>query len=145
MVGRVGAVVVPLVLIFYLLFSTGHLLGQKMVLSQKFFGFYGFLAGLLVFAVVVAKNTLTHRCLILAPLRELGKVGLSLYLVHPLVKSIIDTFSTMYLGGRVKNLPLFLATLTLSYLLARYTFRHIEQPGFLEHSHNGSPDGATTR
>jgi peptidoglycan/LPS O-acetylase OafA/YrhL len=67
--------------------------------------------------------------------KELGKVGLSLYLVHPLVKSVIDNFSTMYLGGKMKNLPLFLATLALSYLLAHYTFRHIEQPGFLERSH----------
>jgi peptidoglycan/LPS O-acetylase OafA/YrhL len=139
MIGRGGALLVPLILIFFLLFSTGHLLGQKMVLSQKFFGFYGFLAGLLVFAVVVARNTLTHRCLTLAPLRELGKVGLSLYLVHPLVKSIIDTFCTMYLGGKMKNLALFLATLALSYLVARYTFGHIEQPGFLERSHRGSP------
>jgi peptidoglycan/LPS O-acetylase OafA/YrhL len=145
MLGRVGALVVPLILIFFLLFSTGHLLGQKMVLSQRFFGFYGFLAGLLVFAVVVARNTLTHRCLILAPLRELGKVGLSLYLVHPLVKSIIDNFSTMYLGWKVKNLSLFLATLALSYLLARYTFRHIEQPGFLERSPSGAPGGTATR
>jgi peptidoglycan/LPS O-acetylase OafA/YrhL len=145
MISRVGALVVPIILSFFLLFSTGHLLGQKMVLSQKFFGIYGFLAGLLVFAVVVARNTLTHRCLILAPLRELGKVGLSLYLVHPLVKSIIDTFSTMYLGGKVKNLPLFLATLALSYLLARYTFSHIEQPGFLERSHSGSSGGVAAR
>lgn len=139
MLGRFGALVVPLVLVFFLLFSTGHLLGLKMVLSQKFFGFYGFLAGLLVFAVVVARNTFTHRCLIFAPLRELGKVGLSLYLVHPLVKNIIDTFSIMYLGGKVKNLPLFLATLALSYLLARYTYRYIEEPGFLERSQRGSP------
>ena len=133
-VGRGCALLAPLILSFFFVFSTGNPLGQQVVLTQKYFGLYGFLAGLLVFAVVMARNTITHSFLVLAPLRELGKVGLSLYLVHPLVKNLIDTASIMYLGGKMKNLLLFLATLALSYILARYTFNHIEQPGFLERS-----------
>lgn len=148
LLGQVSALLIPLILIFFLLFSTGHLLGQKVVLSQKYFGIYGGLAGLLVLATVMARNTLVERFLVLAPLRELGKVGLSLYLLHPLVKNLIDTASTMYLGGKIKNLPLFLATLVLSALLAHYTFRHIEQPGFLERSPRSEPNtgvGSATR
>lgn len=152
LMGRVCALLIPLILIFFLLFSTGHLLGQKVVLSQKYFGVYGGLAGLLVLATVMARNTLTERFLVLAPWRELGKIGLSLYLVHPLVKNLIDTASTMYLGGKLRNFPLFLATLTLSYFLARYTFNHIEQPGFRERPPRPSADlpisaelGGTTR
>ncbi len=131
MAGRVAAVLVVLILLLFLLLSTGNLLGVKAVYSQKYFGLYGMLAGLLVAATVVAKATPVHRFLTLAALRELGRVGLSLYLVHPLVKGLVDMVALSYFGGRLRNLPLFLATLGLSYLLARYTFRHIEQPALL--------------
>jgi peptidoglycan/LPS O-acetylase OafA/YrhL len=70
----------------------------------------------------------------LAPLRELGRVGLSLYLVHPVVKNLIDGVTTTYFGYKIKGLWLFLATLLFSYILARYTFSHIEQPGILRKS-----------
>ncbi len=128
MAGRVAAVLVVLILLLFLLLSTGNLLGVRAVYSQKYFGLYGMLAGLLVAATVVAKTSLVHRFLTLAALRELGRVGLSLYLVHPVVKGLVDMVTMSYFGGKLRNLPLFLTTLGLSYLLARYTFRHIEQP-----------------
>jgi peptidoglycan/LPS O-acetylase OafA/YrhL len=126
------------VIILFFLFSTGHLIDQRIVYSQKYFSYYGFLAGFLIFCILYAKGRILDKFLTLAPLRELGTVGLSLYLVHPMVKNLIDGFSSMYFGYKLKNFPLFLATLGCSYLLARYTFKHIEQPGFLEKSSKNS-------
>lgn len=122
------------VIIFFLLLSTGHIFDQRIIYSQRYFGYYGFLAGFLIVCILYAKGRILDKFLTLAPLRELGTVGLSLYLVHPIVKNLIDGFSTMYFGHKLKNIPLFLATLLCSYILARYTFSHIEQPGFLEKS-----------
>ncbi len=120
------------IIIFFVLFSTGHIIDQRIVYSQKYFSYYGFLAGFLIFCILSAKGRILDKILTLAPLRELGTVGLSLYLVHPMVKNLIDGFCNMYFGYKLKNFSLFLATLGCSYLLARYTFKHIEQPGFLE-------------
>lgn len=120
------------IILFFLLFSTGHIFGTRVVYSQKYFGYYGFLAGCLIYCIVHARGKILHRMLTLAPLRELGIVGLSLYLVHPLVKKILDGFFILYFDYKLKNLPLFLATLAGSYLLARYTYNHIERPGFQE-------------
>ena len=118
------------ILLFFFLLSTGHIFGQNLIYSQKYFGYYGFLAGALIFCVLLAKGRVLGRVLTLAPLRELGIAGFSLYLVHPLVKNIVADFFKLYFDYKIENLPLFLATLGCSYLLARYTYRHIEQPGF---------------
>jgi len=120
------------IVLFFLLFSTGHIFGTRVVYSQKYFGYYGFLAGFLIYCVVHAEGKILHKTLTLAPLRELGIVGLSLYLVHPLVKRVVDGFFILYFDYKLQTLPLFLATLAGSYLLARYTYNHIERPGFQE-------------
>ena len=128
--GRLASPLGFALIVFFLLFSTGRIFGKQHIYSQEYFGCYGFLAGFLVLCVVSAKGRMLDTFLTLAPLRELGRVGLSLYLVHPVVKNLIDGVTTTYFGYKIKDFRLFLATLLFSYLLARYTFSHIEQPGF---------------
>lgn len=131
----VGGFASPLgftIIIIFFLFSTGHIIDQKFVYSQKYFSYYGFLAGFLIFCIICAKERTLDKFLTIAPLRELGAVGLSLYLVHPLVKNLIDGFGIMFVGYKIKNAPLFLATLLCSYIIAKGTFTYIEQPCFLE-------------
>jgi peptidoglycan/LPS O-acetylase OafA/YrhL len=122
------------ILIFFILFSTGHIFNRKNIYSQEYFGFYGFLAGFLIFCILAARGKILDRILTLAPLRALGIVGLSLYLVHPLIKNILQGASVFFFNFKLINFPLFLATLACSYLLAAYTYSHIEQPGFLQKS-----------
>ena len=120
------------IIIVFVLLSTGNIFAQKIVYSQLYFGYYGFLAGLLILCILYAKGRLLDKFLTMAPLRELGTVGLSLYLLHPMVKSLIESFLSMYFDYKLSNFPLLLATLGCTYILARYTFKHIEQPGFQE-------------
>lgn len=122
------------VIMVFFLFSTGNIIGKNVVYTHYFYGSYGFLAGFLIFCILYAKGRVLDKFLTLAPLRELGTVGLSLYLVHPVVKNLLDRFCLTYFDYKLKNFLLFLATLGCSYILARYTFTHIEQPGFLEKS-----------
>jgi peptidoglycan/LPS O-acetylase OafA/YrhL len=126
------------ILIFFILVSTGHIFNRKNIYSQEYFGFYGFLAGFLIFCILAARGKILDRILTLAPLRALGIVGLSLYLVHPLIKNILQGVFVSFFNFKLINLPLFVATLACSYLLAAYTYSHIEQPGFLEKSKNSS-------
>ena len=118
------------IIFFFIMFSTGNILGNKVVYSQNYFGYFGFFAGLLIFAALLADGRSLDRFLSLGPFRELGRVGLSLYLVHPLVKNVIEEVSIIYFGYKIRNLALFVITLGCSYILARYTFTHIEQPAF---------------
>ncbi|MFH0781353.1 MAG: acyltransferase [Pseudomonadota bacterium] len=123
------------VIIVFFLFSTGHIIDKRIVYTHYYYyGSYGFLAGVLIMCILYAKGRVLDNFLNLAPLRELGTVGLSLYLVHPVVKNLIDRFCLTYFDYKLKNFSLFLATLGCSYILARYTFTHIERPGFLEKS-----------
>lgn len=117
------------IILFFILFSSGEIFNQKTVYSHKYFELYGILAGLLPVCILFARGRLLDKVLSLPPLRELGTIGLSLYLVHPLVKNIINGTTQLYFGFQLKNMALFLATLACSYLLARYTFRHIEHSG----------------
>jgi peptidoglycan/LPS O-acetylase OafA/YrhL len=126
------------ILIFFILVSTGHIFNRKNIYSQEYFGFYGFLAGFLIFCILAARGKILDKILTLAPLRALGIVGLSLYLVHPLIKNILQGISVSFFGFKLMNFPLFLATLFCSYLLAAYTYAHIEQPGFLCKPKNNS-------
>jgi len=128
MAGRLASPLGFTLIVFFFLFSTGRIFGKASIYSQEYFGNYGFLAGLLVLCIVSAKDRMLDTFLTLAPLRELGRVGLSLYLVHPLVKNLIEGAATTYFGYKIRGFLLFLATLLFSYLLARYTFAHIEQP-----------------
>ena len=130
-----GGVASPLgfaIIILFFLFSTGHIIDQKLVYSQQYFSYYGFLAGFLIFCILCSKERLLDKFLTLVPFRELGAVGLSLYLVHPIIKNLIDNFCIMIVGYKIKNAPLFLATLLCSYIIAKGTFTSIEQPCFLE-------------
>jgi peptidoglycan/LPS O-acetylase OafA/YrhL len=124
------------ILIFFILFSTGYIFNRKNIYSQEYFGIYGFLAGFLIFCILAARGKILDKILTLAPLRALGIVGLSLYLVHPLIKNILQGISVFFFDFKLINFPLFQATLFCSYLLAAYTYTHIEQPGFLEKSTN---------
>ena len=117
-------------LVFFVLCSTGRLYGDALVLGQRYFGLYGTLAALLVLCSVRADGagTLLARLLTITPLRRLGVIGLSLYLLHPLVKSLIDALLFHYTSRHLHGLPLFLLTLAGTAALANWTHARIEQP-----------------
>ena len=115
-------------LVFFLLFSTGRLYGDALVLSQRYFGVYGMLAALLVLSCARAPAGPLPRLLTWLPLRRLGLISLGLYLLHPLVKTLIDSLISHYTGRHLHGLPLFLLTLAGTSLPAAWTHASIERP-----------------
>ncbi len=118
-----------IILLFFFLFSTGHILGQKTVYSQKYFGTFGIFAGILLACTLFAKHTLLEKILSFRFLRSLGIVSLSLYLVHPLMKIIAQDFFLTYFDFKLTGFPLFLSTISISYFVSYYTYNWIESPG----------------
>lgn len=135
-----------ILLLFFVLFSTGQHLGNpRIVYSQMHFGLYGCLAGLLIFCVILAKGRTLDKLLTLQPLREIGLVSFSLYLLHPLVKNLVSEFFLLYFDKKLQNFSLFLATLGVSFLIAKLSYLFIERPAFqLGEPSSKSPRGILT-
>lgn len=131
--GRKGNVFFSLLgialLLFFLLGSTGYLWGNKIVYAQFYYKWFGVAAGVLLFSVMAAGNSLLTRVLSFLPLRAIGLVSLSLYLFHPMVIPIIRK-SVSHYGGyhNASGLPLFAITLLVSYCVACVLYTYIERP-----------------
>jgi peptidoglycan/LPS O-acetylase OafA/YrhL len=114
------------ILLFLILCSEEHLWGGERIFAQIYFQWFGAAAALLILAVLAAGSRL--RLLGALPLRSLSLVSFSVYLVHPLILELIRQAAAQYWGKTVSGLPLFLATLVLSYLFACITYSLIERP-----------------
>ena len=130
LVARLASFIGMMTLLFFLLLSTGRIFGEKIIYSQMHFGFYGFLAGTVIVCVLLAKGRALHNFLSIPTLRAIGTVGFSLYLIHPLVKRLVEDFSILFFGEKIIGFPLFLATLVASYFVAKFTYLYIEKPIF---------------
>ncbi len=115
-------------LLFFLLGSTGKVWGGHHVYAQIYFQWFGVAAGALLFVILAADKTPLVRILSFFPLRAIGLVSFSLYLFHPLVYNILSKAFPYYSGHSYVGFPIFFATLCLSYLVACMTYTYIERP-----------------
>lgn len=91
-------------------------------------GIFGFGAGMLILLVVLANNTLLSRIMNFYPFRAVGLVGLSFYLLHPMMINFVRTEVQDYFNFRLSGLPMFAAAGVLTYILAVFTYTYIERP-----------------
>jgi peptidoglycan/LPS O-acetylase OafA/YrhL len=126
---QVGFALLAIILLMgFCLFSTGRLIGSREIYAQSHPGWFGMLAGLIIWSVIVSRVTLLGRFFSALPLRAIGLVGLSIYLVHPIVIMAVKKFSLMFFGYNISGLFLFFSTVLISYLLSCITYKVIEQP-----------------
>jgi len=92
------------------------------------FGIFGFAAGLFILLLVLANNTLLSRIMSFLPLRAVGLVGFSYYLLHPTLLAFIRTEFQDYVGIRLSGLPMFVLAGLATYGLAAFTYTYIERP-----------------
>ncbi|MBB5347390.1 acyltransferase [Desulfoprunum benzoelyticum] len=91
-------------------------------------GTFGFAAGLFILLLVLANNTLLSRIMSFLPLRAVGLVGFSYYLLHPTLLNFIRTEFQDYFGVRLSGLPMFVLAGLATYGLAAFTYTYIERP-----------------
>jgi len=91
-------------------------------------GWFGFIGALLIFLTVMAKGTLLERIMTLLPLRAMGIVGFSFYLLHPQVISCVRGVSTYFTSYYPTGFVLFILAGGLTYLLSLFTYSYIERP-----------------
>lgn len=122
------AILAIFLLLFLCLFSTGRIIGSSEIFAQSHFGWFGVLAGLLIWSIMISHNTVVSRFFAFTPFRLIGLLSFSIYLIHPLVIEIIKGISLLYFNLKVTGFGLFVMTVSISYLIACITYRAIEVP-----------------
>lgn len=92
-------------------------------------GFFGCASGLFILLVVLAGNSPLSRMMSFTPLRAVGLVSFSFYLLHPTLITFIRTEAQDYAGiEHLSGLPMFLLAGLATYALAAFTYTYIERP-----------------
>ena len=91
-------------------------------------GIFGAGAGFFILATMLARNSLLDKTMNLLPLKAVGIVGYSYYLLHPkiidCVRAATDYFGNYYPTG----LMLFVLSGVATYLVTVFTYSYIERP-----------------
>ncbi len=99
-----------------------------------YYGNYCFFIGFFLLFVAISQSSLLAKILSSFPLRAVGIVGYSFYLLHPFVLHKIVIPSGHYMGFQVTLPPtlVFSIALLITYLLSAATYTFVERP-FLKH------------
>ena len=87
-----------LILIALVLLSIDLLFDKGTFYSTKFPGWFSFGAGLVILFSLITPGSLLQRTMSFTPLRALGVVGFSFYLIHPYVISLVVGVQNFYYG-----------------------------------------------
>ncbi len=98
-------------------------------------GWFGFLGALFIFLTIMSEGSLLDRVMNFLPLRAIGIVGFSFYLLHPQVISLVRAVSTYFTSYYPTGITLFLISGTATYLISVFTYSYIERP-FIALAHN---------
>lgn len=98
----------------------------------RHFGLTGFLAAFVIFAVTAAPHSLLNRCMSFLPLRAVGVVSFSFYLLHPTIIVFCSEVSAYFLGIELHGMARLLVSGFVSYVFALLTYSWIEHP-FMKH------------
>lgn len=117
-----------MLLIVILILSARVIPGLKGLNALSDFGIFGFGAGFFILLVVLANNTLLSRIMNFYPFRAVGLVGLSFYLLHPMIITFVRTVAQDYCNIRLSGLLMFISVGTITYILSTFTYTYIERP-----------------
>jgi peptidoglycan/LPS O-acetylase OafA/YrhL len=118
-----------LALIIVLIFLSAHLIEKiRFVNALHYSSIFGFMAGVFILLIVLAGNSLLGRIMSFYPLRAVGLVGFSFYLLHPLLLSLYKEIIQYYFHIQPGNMLKFVAVGVASYLVSTFTYTYIERP-----------------
>jgi peptidoglycan/LPS O-acetylase OafA/YrhL len=121
--------VAGLFLLFVLMVLSARLIPSiKSFNALHNFGIFGLGAAILILLIVFANNTLLNRIMNFYPFRAVGLVGLSFYLIHPMVISFVRTEVQDYFNIRLGGPPMFILVGIITYVFSAFTYTYIERP-----------------
>lgn len=93
---------------------------------------YGYIAALLLFFTVSHEKSLLSKLMSLYPLRAVGIVGFSFYLIHTAVLRIIESISLGLSGQEPSHFVLLTIGIVATYFFSMITYSLIERPFILK-------------
>lgn len=118
-----------LLLLVVCLMISAHLVpGLEHIDAVTRSGWFGLGAGLLILITLLSGNSLLDSIMNFLPLRAVGLVGFSFYLVHPMMISVVRRISTYFTDYYPIEMPLFIMAGLASYALSAFTYSYIERP-----------------
>ena len=91
-------------------------------------GRFGIAAGIIILLALMTSGHWFNKLLALTPLRAIGLVGYSFYLIHVVVISLVTNMWDYYFGYSIGPGTRFVLVLTLTYAVAALTYTYIERP-----------------
>jgi peptidoglycan/LPS O-acetylase OafA/YrhL len=117
-----------ILLVCFILLGRDTLFEPKTFLANRHSGWFGLAAGMMILLVLMAPRTFYDKLLSWLPLRALGLVGFSFYLLHPIVISLVKGIQDYYLGYRMGVELQFFVIMIITYFFAAFTYSYIERP-----------------
>lgn len=91
-------------------------------------GNYNYLVAVLLFVLVLSNTSIVARVLNTLPLRLIGLISYSFYLLHPVVVSNIKNVSQDYFRGDLSNIEIFVISLIVTSVVSVVSYTYIERP-----------------
>ena len=91
-------------------------------------GIFGFASGLFILATMLAKNSILDRAMNLLPLKAIGIVGYSFYLLHPKLIDCVRATTLYFWDYYPTGITIFLLAGFATYLVTLFTYSYIERP-----------------
>ena len=91
-------------------------------------GIFGLGAGLFILATMLARNSLLDKAMNLLPLKAVGIVGYSYYLLHPIIIECVRSTTRYFWDYNPTGIDIFLISGIATYLVTIFTYSYIERP-----------------
>jgi len=104
------------------------LFNHQVYYTWKYYGLYGFLMTFLLYLAVISDKTLISQIFSWYPLRAIGLVGFSFYLLHVKSLDMIKSICRSLFDYQIEGLPLFAVAIIATYCLSALTYSYVERP-----------------
>lgn len=96
-------------------------------------GYYCLIVSSILLCITLSNKSIVSRFFSFYPLRAIGIVGYSFYLLHPIVLIITKDFTEKYFGFQLLGIPRFGVVLVITYFLSTITYTYVERPFLKKH------------
>jgi peptidoglycan/LPS O-acetylase OafA/YrhL len=112
----------------FLLGTTGTMWGLSTIPGLTYYQWYGIAAAVFIFLIIGSDNSPLDRLLSLLPLRAIGLVSFSIYVLHPVIIKTLRLGVEHYTDTVITGIPMFLLTIAAAYIVSCMTYTYIERP-----------------
>ncbi|MGI9318956.1 MAG: acyltransferase family protein, partial [bacterium] len=127
-VGVIGVLFLMMLIACSCYAITAELFMQNVALPVNFPRLFGVACMFLILLILVYPQSILGRFFNLLPLRSIGIVGYSFYLLHPMVIKLILDISEKFWGVELSGFYLFVLTSTVTWAISLFTYSQIERP-----------------